>query len=177
MTTFVALLRGVNVGGINKLPMADLRALMTEMGFGNVQTYIQSGNVVFTAGEVECEPVRLRLEAAIADRFGFSPLIIVLTAAQFLNAAHSNPFGDFTHYPAKLHVGFMATPPEMSALKDLLTKPQGTDQWSVAGAMFYLHAPDGMGKSVLAPFIERTLKVPVTFRNWRTVLALSDMVK
>jgi uncharacterized protein (DUF1697 family) len=177
VTTFVALLRGVNVGGNTKLPMADLRGLMTEMGFGYVQTYIQSGNVVFTAGEVECEPVRLRLESAIAERFGFSALIIVLTAAQFLNAAHSNPFEDITQDPAKLHVGFMTAPPEVSALENLRTKPQGTDQWTVVGTIFYLHAPDGMGKSVLAPFIERTLEVLGTFRNWRTVLALSDMAK
>jgi uncharacterized protein (DUF1697 family) len=177
VTTFVALLRGINVGGNNKLPMADLRALMSGMGFENVQTYIQSGNVVFTAVDVDCETVQLRLEAGIADRFGFSALVIVLTAMQFLNTAEANPFRDITSDPAKLHVGFMAAPPETSAMKNLLTKPQGTDQWSVVGKMFYLNAPDGMGKSVLAPFIERTLKVPVTFRNWRTVLALSDMAK
>ena len=176
MTTFVALLRGVNVGGNNKLPMADLRALMSGMGFGNVQTYIQSGNVVFTALDVDCEPVRLRLEAGIANRFGFSALVSVLTAVQFLSATNSNPFRNMTGDYAKLHVGFMASPPELSAMKNLLMKPKGTDQWSVVGNMFYLHAPDGIGKSVLAPFIERTLKVPVTFRNWRTVLALSDMV-
>ncbi len=175
MTTFVALLRGINVGGNNKLTMADLRMLMSGMGFGHAQTYIQSGNVVFAADEENCETVRPRLETAIADRFGFSIRVMVLTAADIFKAVESNPYCEVTDDSEKLHLGFMAAEPEPAALDALRTKPQGHDQWRSVDRFFYLHAPDGMGKSALAPFVERTLKVPVTFRNWRTVVTLRKM--
>lgn len=175
MTTFVALLRGVNVGGNNRVPMADLRALLSGMGFGNVQTYIQSGNAVFTAAEDNPETIRLQIETAIADRFGIAVKVMVLTAVEIINAVRSNPYREVTEDSAKLHLGFMAAEPEPAALEALRTKPQGDDQWRSVDRLFYLHAPDGIGKSALAPFVERTLKVPVTFRNWRTVVTLHEM--
>jgi uncharacterized protein (DUF1697 family) len=175
VNTFIALLRGINVGGNNKMPMADLRALLSGLGFGHIQTYIQSGNAVFMADEENCETVRLQIETAIADKFGSAVKLIVLTAAEILKAAACNPYASITDDPAKLHLGFMADEPDIIALEALRTKPRGTDQWTVADRIFYLHAPDGIGKSILVPFVERTLKVPVTFRKWRTVITLVNL--
>lgn len=176
MTTFIALLRGINVGSSNKkVPMAELRALMSGMGFGNVQTYIQSGNAVFTADEVDAEAVRLRVEAAIAKQFGFAVNVMALSATELADAIRSNPFASTADDPAKLHLGFMASTPDLTTLEALRTKPHGNDGWSVVNRVFYLHTPHGFGKSVLAPFVERTLKVPMTFRNWRTMEMLKDM--
>jgi uncharacterized protein (DUF1697 family) len=177
VTTYIALLRGINVGGNNKVPMADLRTLMSGMGFGNVRTYIQSGNVVFTAAEENPESVQMKLETGVSDRFGFAVKVMVLTAADILKAVAGNPYTAITDDPAKLHLGFMANEPDTAALEALKSKPQGTDQWTSMDQFFYLYAPDGMGKSVLAPFVERTLKAPVTFRNWRTVLTLKEMAE
>ncbi len=175
MNTFIALLHGINVGGNNKMPMADLRALLTGLGFANVQTYIQSGNVVLTADEESCEAIGLQIETAVADRFGFAVKVMVLTAADIINAVRANPYATITDDLAKLHIGFMTTEPDHASLEALSSKAQGNDQWSVMARFFYLHAPDGMGKSVLAPFVEKTLGVPVTFRNWRTLIALREM--
>ena len=177
MTLFVALLRGINVGGNNKVSMAELRALLTGIGFGNVQTYIQSGNAVFSADVANSETVRAQLEMAIAKHFGFVVSVLVLSATEFFVAAKFSPFAPDICDPAMVHLGFMAASPHAAALDNLRTKPQGTDLWLAVDRVFYLYAPVGLGKSILAPFIERTLKVPVTFRNWRTVLTLKGMVE
>ncbi len=177
MTTFVALLRGINVGGKNKLPMDDLRILLRGLGFGNAQTYIQSGNVVFTANEANHAGLSQRIEAAVEERFGFFVNVIILTVAEICEAVNSNPFNFAAHDPSKFHLGIMSAQADDSAVENLRTKPQGSDQWSVLNKFFYLYTPDGIGKSVFSPFVERTLKVPVTFRNWRTILTIIEMAK
>ena len=177
MTTFIALLRGINVGGNNKVPMADSRELVRGIGFENVQTYVQSGNLVFSAAEENPETVRHHLESTVAERFGSAVKVMVLTRAEINNAVRSNLYAKITTQPTKLHLGFMDTEPDLAALEALRSKPHGTDQWTSMGRFLYLHAPDGMGRSALAAFVERTVKVVVMFRDWRTVLMLGELAE
>lgn len=176
MTVFIALLRGVNVGGAGTLPMADLRAAMTGAGFDNVRTYVQSGNIILeSAGPTET--VRKTLEAVIAARFVFETMAVVVSLPELDAAIEANPFALEASEPTHVHLGFMTGNPDEDAVEALRGKPQGEDAWRISGRYFYLHTPVGMGKSRLAPFIERTLKTPVTFRNWRTVLTLAEMAR
>lgn len=174
MSTYIALLRGINVGGINKVPMADLRAMLEGLGFANVQTYIQSGNAVF-AGEGAPGEVRDKIEGAFAAKFGFAVPILVITADELDAAAVGNPFAQASDDPAKVHLGFMASEPIPEDTALLKSKPHSGEKWEIRGRFLYFHTPAGMGTSKLFPSIERTLKVAVTFRNWRTVEVLRGM--
>lgn len=175
MANYIALLRGINVSGANKVPMADLRAMLMGLGFEGVQTYIQSGNAVFISGLGQGALQGL-IEAAFVTRFGFAVPIIVISGEALTAAVAANPFAHAMDDPAKLHLGFMAAEPSAEAVAILKTMPHSGEVWQISGKRFYLHTPAGMGASKLFPFIERTLKVAVTFRNWRTVEALREMV-
>ncbi len=174
MANYIALLRGINVSGANKVPMADLRAMLTGLGFDNVQTYIQSGNAVFSAVGDE-STLRRGIEAAFIAQFGFAVPILVISSEALLAAIAANPFAHTLDDPTKLHLGFMADEPSTEAVKLLKTKPHAGEEWQIIGRCFYFHTPVGMGTSKLFPFIERTLKVAVTFRNWRTAEAVRGM--
>jgi uncharacterized protein (DUF1697 family) len=178
LAVHIALFRGINVGsGNNKAPMADLRAMLDGLGFAGVRTYIQSGNAVFSSSDSDPEVVAGKIEAVFSPRFGFAAKTIIVSADEFRTAISCNPYVDETQDPTKVHLGFMAGIPGKTAIEALRHRPQGADRWAIAERRFYLHTPDGMGKSVVAPFIERTLNLPVTFRNWRTVLTLAEMAE
>jgi uncharacterized protein (DUF1697 family) len=175
MTNYIALLRGINVSGANKVPMTDLRAMLVGLGFENVQTCIQSGNAVFGAAH-EQGVLQGLIEAAFVERFGFAVPIIAISSEALTAAIAANPFAHALDDPAKLHLGFMAAEPSAEAVALLKTKPHSGEVWQIFGKNFYFHTPAGMGTSKLFPYIERTLKVAVTFRNWRTVEALRGMI-
>lgn len=175
MTKYIALLRGINVSGANKVPMADLRVMLEGLGFGDVQSYIQSGNAVFSSG-LEQGALQELIEAAFVTRFGFAVPIIVISSEALAAAIAANPCAHALDDPTKLHLGFMATEPSAEAVERLKTKPHTGEEWQIIGCYFYFHTPAGMGTSKLFPYIERTLKVAVTFRNWRTVEAVRGMV-
>ncbi|WP_347350000.1 DUF1697 domain-containing protein [Intrasporangium sp.] len=181
--THVALLRGVNVGGTGKLPMSELREVLEGLGHRDVVTYIQSGNAVFTPG-TPADPATLAhtLEAAIGQVAGFRPATVVLTAAQLRTVRAGNPFPEVTE-PRQLHAGFFPHPlgPAYAAQArraQQLAHEQGShDRVAVDGAVVYLHTPDGLGRSRLAPLLGRIrddegASVPGTFRNWATVTRL-----
>ena len=155
--------------------MAEFRDYLAGLGFENVQTYVQSGNAVFTSDLADCEAVRAKASEGLLAAFGFQPQIMVLTAGELREAIRANPYPLAVSEPTSLHLGFMQSEPAQTAIELLKLKPNAGEQWTVMGKLFYLHSPLGMGKSVLAPFIERTLKVPVTMRNWNTVIALAEM--
>lgn len=165
----VALLRGINVGGHGKLPMADLRTMLTDLGASDVQTCIQSGNAVFR-GDVTGDA----LSDAIAARHGFRPAVLVLTAERLTAARNANPFPDATATPKALHLFFpaKAVVPDIAAL-DAACAPG--ERWAQAEGAIFLHAPGGLSASRLAPRLERLLATPVTARNWATVTRLCDM--
>jgi|SRR5579883_17615 uncharacterized protein (DUF1697 family) len=164
----VAMLRGVNVGGNNKVRMADLKALCESLGFADIETYVQSGNVVFRAAFGEGTSVAARLEEAIERRFGFRSAVVA-----------RNPFaGREGLEPAKLLVHFLARDPEPGARAKLESLPPAPEEWRLEGRELYIYFPNGMGRPKLSmPKVERALAVPGTGRNWNTVHRLLEMAE
>ena len=170
MAKYVALLRGVNVGGARKLPMAELRTLLESIDLEDVQTYIQSGNVVFTAKK---KVTPKRLEAAIAEQFGIEPAVVLRTPEDLRSVVEHNPFPKAD--TGQLHVGFMASEPPKKSVAGLDGGPFAPDEFVVRGTELYLHLPNGMGRTKLPPYLDRRLKVPTTYRNWRTITKLIEL--
>jgi uncharacterized protein (DUF1697 family) len=170
----ILLLRGVNVSGANMVKMADFRAFLAGLGFENVETYIQSGNAVFSSPKSVDEAHKL-VSAAFPARFGFLPKMLLLTAEELAAAIAGNQFATPDIDPARLHAGFMEAEPDAEALARIAAKARTSEEYAVRGRVFFLFTPDGLGKSKFAEGLERGLKVAVTFRNWRTVLALAAM--
>lgn len=176
MKTYIALFRGINVGGNNMLPMKELKRVLEKDGCQDVRTYIQSGNVILTSSITDPAKLARRLSAAILKSHGFEPRVMVLSADELQRAASGNPFAAAVDNPAALHLFFLeASPrsPDLKALEALKTK---TEAFALQGAVFYLHTPDGLGRSKLATRIERSLGVQGTARNWRTVTTLLSML-
>ena len=172
---WVALLRGINVGGHNKLPMAELRELFSEAGCADVRTYIQSGNAVFKATDVEREELAGRLSGAIGESKGFEPKIMLLTRDELEVAAEANPFPGATSDPKTLHLWFLAREPSSPDLLALEELRAPNERYLLHRAVFYLHAPGGIGRSKLAERVERKVGVEATVRNWRTVEKLREL--
>ncbi|MFN8051357.1 MAG: DUF1697 domain-containing protein [Acidimicrobiales bacterium] len=176
VTPMVGLLRGVNVGGRNKLPMADLRRIAAGCGFGDVSTYVQSGNVVFTAPEGDTDAAAATLAAAITADTGISPAVTVRTAAELAAIVAANPYVDRTDDPTRLHVIFTVG----GAVPDLgwySPDDYAPEEVAVVDGETYLFLPDGIGRSKLAADVtRRSAKTGGgTARNWRSVLTLADM--
>ena len=170
---YVALLRGVNVGGGGKIAMAELRDTCTAAGCEDVVTYIQSGNVVLRS---RLGPERLRtvLEAAISERFGFRPAVMIRTGGELAAVVAGNPYAG--HDPAHVHVGFLHAPPDAATEKCLAGIDGDPEAVTVSGRDLYLYLPNGMGRAALPVRIDRCLRpVEVTVRNWRTVTTLAGL--
>jgi uncharacterized protein (DUF1697 family) len=176
MGRMVALLRAVNVGG-RKLPMAELRTLCDELGWQDVATYIQSGNVLFTT-PARAEEIEKQLEQAIADRFGLDVPVIVRTAAQWAKLAASNPFARAARdEPNRLQLLVSKRPPNPDAADKLMERAQGGESVKAAGGALWFHFPGGVGTSKLTPtLIDNACGSPSTGRNYRTVLKLGEML-
>lgn len=175
MTTYIALLRGINVGGKNKLPMKDLRALLEGLGASGVRTYIQSGNAVFEHGGLETAELGRKISSAIEAAHGFETRTLVLTTAALEAAALANPFPEAAGEGKALHLSFLAERPEAPDLQKLGQLATATERFHLGDSCFYLHAPDGIGRSKLAAAVEKALGVEATARNWRTVSKLLEM--
>jgi uncharacterized protein (DUF1697 family) len=177
MPVYVALLRGVNLGPNKRMKMEKLRESFNGLGLDQVQTYIQSGNVVFKAARVSQAALCRKLEAAIIADFGFSSSVITRTQEEIGQAIETNPFVKKSGIDlTRLHVTFLAVAPEASVLEELkgLTKPP--DESICQGREIFLHLPNGMAKSSLTnnPLERRLLKISTT-RNWNTVSQLYKM--
>ena len=169
MTTYVALLRGINVGGNKKVPMADLRRLLEGLGYEDVSTVLQSGNAVFEAAKAEPE----RIEQAIEAELGFDVRVLMRTHAELQEVVDGNPFGAAVERDAKnVHVWFLDrsvepnVDPEVIAPEEIAPGPK----------VLYVCYPNGMGRSTLSRHVnEKTLGVTATARNWNTVVKLLDL--
>lgn len=171
----VALLRGINVGGRNKLSMDELTSILKRLGLEDVSTYIQSGNVVFSAVDVDERALAARVSEAIAEEKGFSPEVLIMPMEKLEAAAAANPFPEAEGEPGKLHLAFAETippDPDLNRLESLRSDPE---RFELIGDVLYLHAPNGIGRSKLAAGIEKSLGVPTTMRNWRTVTKVLGM--
>jgi uncharacterized protein (DUF1697 family) len=174
--THVALLRGVNVGGNNILPMKDLAAMFTAAGCSDVRTYIQSGNVVFKAGRALARRIPAVISAAISDRFGFQVAVVLRTADALREVAHSNPFLDAASDASTLAVAFLADAPDVARVARLDPNRSLPDAFVVSGREIYLHCPNGFANTKLTnAYFDSALATTSTARNWRTVLTLVKM--
>ncbi len=171
-----ALLRGINVGGKNKLPMKDLAALFTDAGCSDVQTYIQSGNVVFRAPESGLPGLSSTIEKGIFDRFGFHSPVIVRAGEILFEVNRNNPFLREGKDPQTLHVAFLSALPDATRVDKLDQNRSSPDTFFVLGQHIYLCLPNGVAKTKLTnDYFDRTLGVISTVRNFRTVQTLTEM--
>ncbi|WP_260295899.1 DUF1697 domain-containing protein [Sedimenticola hydrogenitrophicus] len=175
MRTWVALLRGINVGGKNSLPMKELVAMLESIGARSVKTYVQSGNAVFQSTEKDCSRLSKKLTAEIEKRRGFEPHVLILGLDAIESAIAKNPFPEAETDPSSLHLGFLASPPKSPEMEKLNELKKESERFHLIGCVFYLHAPEGVGRSKLAASSEKLLGVPMTDRNWRTVCKLREL--
>jgi len=168
MTDWIALFRGINVGGHHIVPMKALRDLLEKLGCEEVASYIQSGNVVFRHQERAAGKMIQVITKAMKSGFGFRPKVLLLTRDQLAGYVKGNPFPAGESEPKTLHIWFPAEPPSDADLDGLNRLKSKSEKFLLAGGVFYLHAPDGIGRSKLAAKVEKSLGVPATARNWRT---------
>jgi len=177
MKTHIALFRGINVGGKNALPMKELVAILESLGARKVKTYIQSGNAVFAGDEKVTPRLSSQIKDAIRKRRGFEPFVLLLELDEMEKAIRRNPFPEAEADPQSLHAGFLAAAPKHPDLKTLGSFKKASERFRLVGRVFYLHVPEGVGRSKLAANAERLLGVPMTDRNWRTVRAIWNMAQ
>ncbi|AWN22755.1 hypothetical protein DKM44_05520 [Deinococcus irradiatisoli] len=164
----IALLRGINVGGHRKVAMPALKQAFEALGLSDVQTYIQSGNVVF-GGEAD----RADLEAAIERAFGFPVPVILRSAGEWQHLIMDNPYPEQAAADgSKVHLTLLGAEPTEAGLDALRAIDSGADEWTRRGSVLYLYTPNGLGQSKLNP---DKLGVLTTTRNWRTVIKLAEM--
>ncbi len=177
LTTFVALLRGINVGGRNVIAMAQLRALFTSLGFEDVATYIQSGNVVFRSASADADELTARIEGAIAETFSVAPTVVFRVPAELEAIAARNPYLPGSDV-GELHVVFLRDAPGGDAAAALDPVRSPADAFALAGREIYLRLPNGAGRSKLTvDYFESVLGVRATQRNWNTLLRLIEMTR
>jgi uncharacterized protein (DUF1697 family) len=176
MSVYVALLRGINVGGKHVLPMQQLRETLASLGCEAVRTYIQSGNAVFQY-KADSKSLGAKIQSAIDKQFGFATRVHVLALDDFLSIQMRNPFPEAVDVPKSLHVAFLADIPQTSKLDELDALRAPDERFVLDANAFYLHAPDGIGNSKLAAKIEKCLGVPATSRNWRTVEKIAALAE
>ncbi len=173
--TYVCLLRGINVSGKNIIKMEALRESFQNSRLQNVQTYLQSGNVVFRAPKKSCLDIQSKISKIIADDFGFSPFVLVKTAHELQIIAKENPFLRDNGIDAKkLHVTFLSQTPNQATLKNMNAIDAKSDTFFCTGDIVYLLCSEGYGRTKLSNnAIERVLNVSATTRNWKTLCALN----
>jgi uncharacterized protein (DUF1697 family) len=172
VTGFVALLRAINVGG-RSVKMAELVTLFHEIGLADAKSYIQSGNVIFSAAAKDEQALTAKIEAAILDRFGMNVDVILRSAAELKRTLVKNPFPEKAKSdPGHLVVVFLPGEPSAAETSALAVPWSGPEKLKLVGADLYITYPEGIGRSKL----KLKLKPPGTARNWRVVTALADLV-
>jgi uncharacterized protein (DUF1697 family) len=176
MTVWVALLRGVNVGGHHKLPMADFRRLLSGLGYEDTATYIQSGNAVFRSDDT-ADAIGVAVSREIEARFGFRPQVFLLSGGALATALALNPFASEAEADGqKVHLLFLESPLQPDALAALNAAAGPGENAALVGSVLYLHTPEGYGRSALAQAAAR-LKVPMTGRNARSAAAIAALAQ
>jgi uncharacterized protein (DUF1697 family) len=179
MPVYIALLRGINVGGRNLIRMEAFRSLCGSLGLGGVETYIQSGNAVFRDAAKAPAKLAARIETALESEFGFRPSVILRTTAQWKAAIARNPFaGRSGIEPARLLLYVLASDPGEEAREKVRALPASPEELHILGNELYIYYPHGMARPTLSlPAVERALRTPASGRNWNTVLKLLEMAE
>ena len=175
MNICIALFRGINVGGKNPLPMNGLTAILEKTGANEIKTYIQSGNAVFKIEEGRILRYVQLVTAEIKKQYGFEPHILVLGLDEIDQAIANNPFWKAEIDPSTLHLGFLASVPKRPDLQKLSGLRTGGESFHLKERLFYLYAPEGVGRSKLYASAEKSLGVPMTVRNWKTVCKIKEL--
>lgn len=175
MSKQIALLRGVNVGGRNRVPMSALRETLEAAGLSPARTYLQSGNVVVDSSASPAE-LAGELERILADRFELDIAVVVRTRAELAKVVRDDPFGETADNPKLYQVSFCASEPDAAAVEKVAARAAGEERMQMHGREIYAWFPDGVGRSRLAAQLGgRSLGVTVTARNWTTVLELLEL--
>ncbi|MER7232930.1 DUF1697 domain-containing protein [Streptomyces olivaceus] len=177
-TRYAALLRGINVGGARKLPMADLRALLEELGHGGVRTHLQSGQAVFASEHGDEESLAAELARAIEKRFGFPVDVLVRDHAYLRAVAEACPFPAADLEPKQLHVTYFSAPVDEERFAPVDRSAFRPEEFRLGDRALYLYAPDGLGRSRLAEALARprvNKGLTATTRNWNTVTRLVEL--
>jgi len=177
MKIYLALFRGINVGGKNMLPMKELVAILEDLGSRNIKSYIQSGNAVFASLKTDAPQLSKKIGVEIKLRRGFEPHVLLLELDDIESVIRKNPFPEAETDGKALHVGFLASTPTNPDLKALESLKSDSERFRLIDNVFYLHAPEGVGRSKLAARAEKLLGVPMTDRNWRTVCKIREMAQ
>lgn len=173
----IALLRAINVGGSGKVAMADLRALAEGLGFGRVETFIQSGNLVFDADMADPQ-VEAGLAAALRERLGIVTDVIVRDRDRWAALVADNPFPDAAEAaPSRLFVLALGLPATPAQIEKLAAAAEGAERLEARDGVLYASLPDGIGRSKLGALLSRASGLRATGRNWNTVLKLKALVE
>lgn len=177
-TTYAALLRGINVGGARKVPMADLRGLVEGLGHDGVRTYLQSGQAVFTSHRGDDDGLAEELARAVEERFGFAVDVIVRDHAYLKAVAEACPFPAAELEAKQLHVTYLSAPVAPERFAEIDREAFLPEEFRLGDRALYLYAPEGLGRSKLAEALSRprlTKGLTATTRNWNTVVKLVEM--
>lgn len=177
-TTYAALLRGINVGGAKKVPMAELRTLLEGLGHGGVRTYLQSGQAVFTSDHGDAEALAAELTAAIEKHFGFSVDVLVRDHAYLAAIADNCPFPAAELEAKQLHVTYFSEPVDAARFAAIDQPAFLPEEFRLGDRALYLYTPNGLGRSKLAEQLAKprvNLGLIATTRNWNTVVKLVEM--
>lgn len=178
MTTFVALLRSVNVAGHGRLTMADLRQSFLTLGHTDVSTYIQTGNVIFQSSNRNRAKLVAEIERQLEHDFGRAPAVILRTAPDLARIVSSSPYPRRDADPSRHHVTFLAEAPSKERLTTFAPPASGQDELVIIGEEIFVHTPDGYANTKLTgALLERRLGVTSTTRNWNTVTKLLDLAR
>ncbi len=171
MQTYISILRGINVGGQKKINMKELKALYEDMGFQNVRTYIQSGNVVFEHKNSQHKDLPEKVGQKIFEKYGFEVPVIIRTVEEIENVLNTNPLLKKENVLIdRLYVTFLADEPQKEHLEKIKSYDYPPEEFIILGKEVYLYCPTGYGEAKLNNnFFENKLKVTATTRNWRTV--------
>lgn len=179
MQTYITILRGINVSGQKMINMEALKTLMKDLGFQNIKTYIQSGNLIFEHEKVDLYELAKQIEEQILQQYGFQVTVIIRTPGDFEHIINNNPFlitrKEDTN---KLHVTFLSSEPKEEYLAKI-TRPENIpDEFVISGDHVFVFCPNGYGNSKISnTFFENKLKVTATTRNWKTVMKLAEMAR
>ena len=175
--SYVALLRGINVGGKNKLPMDTLRSLVEECGGRNVRSYIQSGNVVFTSSPAVASKMPNALQARIASDCSLNVPVVVRSRTEIAEVVKEGPFHSKAPEIKFVHVMFLADTPSSSQIETIDESRFPGDVFAVIGNRIHVWFPNGTARSKFtAAYIDRVLQTTSTMRNWNTVCAIANLL-
>ena len=179
MITYISLLRGINVGGNKKIKMDSLRDGFSSLGYTNIKTYIQSGNILFCSKEEDKTKLEREISSMIMDKYGFDVPVLVLNSDDLNEVITNNPFANsINHKKEFIHITFISNEVKEINYKEIESKKESEDEYKIINKAIYLYLPKGYGNTKIHNnFFEKLLKTQATTRNWKTCLELFEMSK